>query len=115
MLGDKLIDERFEHGGVDALVGAAELLDAVVHPKRGRLRHEHPGKAAKVALDQLLRERCHAVAGVGTRRALALRGALALAGAVQVHDQRRLLDGGRVLGANGLKSAESAGSKLGSK
>ena len=82
MLGDKLVDERLEHGGVDALVGAAELLDAVVHPKRGRLRHEHPGKAAKVALDLRLANGCHAVADIGARGAFALCGALAFAGAV---------------------------------
>ena len=112
VLGDKLVDERLEHGGVDALVGATKLLDAVVHPKRGRLRHEHPGKAAKVALDLLLRERRHAVADIGARGALALRVALALASAVQVHDQRRLFNGGRVLrrkrveerGVSGIKA-----------
>ena len=35
MLGNKLVDERLNDGGVDTLVGVAELLDAVVHPKRG--------------------------------------------------------------------------------
>lgn len=69
MLGDKLVDQRLKHGGIDALVGATELLDAVVHPKRGRLRHEHPGKAAKVALDLRLADGRHAVADISARGA----------------------------------------------
>ncbi len=115
MLGDKLVDERLEYGGVDALVGATELLDAVVHPKRRRLRHEHPGKAAKVALDLRLANGCHAVADIGAHGAFALRGTLAFAGAVQVHHERGLLGHDRVAGAKGLKQAESSALKLGSK
>ena len=111
MLGDKLVDERLEHGGVEALVGAAELLDAVVHPKRGRLRHEHPGKAAKVALDLGLANGCDAVADISARGALALRGALTLAGAVQVHHERSLLGHDCGLGRKGIEACRVLGLK----
>lgn len=104
VLGDKLVDERLEHGGVDTLVGATELLDAVVHPKRGRLRHEHPGKAAKVALDLRLANGSHTVADIGARGALALRGTLAFAGAVQVHHERGLLGHDRVPRRKGIEA-----------
>ena len=115
MLGDKLVDERLEYGGVDALVGAAELLDAVIHPKRGRLRHEHPGKAAKVALDLRLANGCHAVADIGARGAFALRGAPAFAGAVQVHHERGLLGHDRGLGREGIEAGRVLGFKAGLK
>ena len=104
MLGDKLVDKRLEHGGVDALVGVTKLLDAVVHPKRGRLRHEHPGKAAKVALDLRLANGCDAVADIGARGTFALRGTLAFAGAVQVHHERGLLGHDRGLGREGIEA-----------
>ena len=113
MLSDKLVDERLEHGGVDALVGAAELLDAVVHPKRGRLRHEHPGKAAKVALDLRLADGRHAVADIGARGAFALRGALAFAGTVQIHHERGLLGHDRGLGCKGIEAGRVFGLKAG--
>ena len=115
MLGDKLIDKCLEHGGVDALVGVTKLLDAVVHPKRGRLRHEHPGKAAKVALDLRLADGRHAVADIGARGAFALRGALALAGAVQIHHERCLLGHGRGLGRKGVEACRVLGLKAGLK
>ena len=115
MLGDKLVDKRFEHGGVDALVGVTKLLDAVVHPKRGRLRHEHPGKAAKVALNLRLANGRHAIADIGTRGAFALRGALALASAVQIHHERRLLGHGRGLGRKGVEACRVLGLKAGLK
>lgn len=86
------------------LVGATELLDAVVHPKRGRLRHEHPGKAAKVALDLRLANGCHAVADIGACGAFALCGTLAFAGAVQVHHERGLLGHDRVLRRKGIEA-----------
>ena len=115
MLGDKLVDECFEHGRVDALVGVAELLDAVVHPKRGRLRHEHPGKAAKVALNLRLANGRHAVADISARGTLALRGTFALAGAVQVHHERGLLGHVRGLGRKGIEAGRVFGLKAGLK
>ena len=115
MLGDKLVNERLEHGGVDALVGAAELLDAVIHPKRGRLRHEHPGKAAKVALDLRLADGCHAVADIGACGAFVLCGTLAFAGAVQVHHERGLLGHDRGLGHEGIEAGRVLCLKAGRK
>ena len=113
MLGDKLVDERLNDGGVDTLVGVAELLDAVVHPKCGRLRHEHPSKAAKVALDLRLANSRHAVADIGARGAFALRGALALAGAVQIHHERGLLGHDCGLGREGIEASRVLGGKAG--
>ena len=115
MLGDKLVDERLNDGGVDALVGVAELLSAVVHPKRGRLRHEHPGKAAKVALDLRLADGRHAVADISARGVLALRSALALASAVQVHHERGLLGHDCRLGREGVEAGGVLGLKAGLK
>ena len=115
MLGDKLVDERLNDGGVDALVGVAELLSAVVHPKRGRLRHENPGKAAKVALDLRLADGRHAVADISARGALALRSALALASAVQVHHERGLLGHDCRFGREGVEAGGVLGLKAGLK
>ena len=111
MLGNKLVDERLNDGGVDTLVGVAELLNAVVHPKCGRLRHEHPSKAAKIALDLRLADGRHAVADIGARGTLALRGALALAGAVQVHHERSLLGHDCGLGREGIEACRVLGLK----
>ena len=69
---NELVDAGFQRLGIDALIAAAQLLLAVVHPDGRALRHQHRDP----------------IAGVGHQRVIS-----ALACAVQPDDERQFLSG----------------------
>lgn len=85
---NELVDAGFQRLGIDALIAAAQLLLAVVHPDGRALRHQHPCRTAQLTLNFRAGQSRDPIAGVGHQRVIS-----ALACAVQPDDERQFLSG----------------------